>query len=943
MSNLPPLPVLCDTPPPIDDFSNIPDDDYVDYDGIADDYDVDVMPSPKKFEVPTKNDDDTPLPYLGNRSPPDGTDQMTLEFAGDDMQKLDLDSPPSLNLSSDLKITSASCENDFTVKSQATDCVLESVDASQTTSPQDFAVMHDGSNIDRHIEGGENGEICQLPEKTQEDAAQKRDSQVFDDFTDFQSVPPDKDELQIDHWGESAAVTTNDDPTFDVDFSNFQDFSVPPTTIHIEDPPKMDDDDDFDNFQNFSTAECVPAAKTVITPPAEIDDDDDFGDFSDFQTNTAPVTMPQHPIETPPVVAESTLPSLTLETFTKTIDLMFPASSQSMEIDQNARFAAISFEKNSITSNLKDIEMSRALSYKYANSVTSRTLMESIGIDAKNVLFGMKWNPGMPRFAANLSFDPIQPQPLLQPTSASTNTKPCDAKASDAVPVAQFDWSTAGLVNPLDVSHTLLLDELEATVMAPTKFKNSNSPSSSYFAASPSSSSISSSSISSHHNYQQHHTKSINKNFYHSYNSHHRTFVGQHLETIARYWEDSSSQIPANASAAAKPLESPLVDEEKVSAVIPSTAPSSIMDEISTTGTTHYSDSNYSFKSSSEASSQQPTPLSPTYGMSVRTITLPETHIFTPEKCTNAISQSVDRESATQTVKEYHDVEYKLDKSITSDCISSISGIGSSIISDSVHLSHFSVSQPTLTPSAVTSPTLEPELIEDFSTKISLKPEKNSRNFPIFGTSPTDMGEKDTKNEEDDDFSDFQAAPVTHTVIPEPIKPKPVTSMLNPLPLSPVHLMKTANNITLPEPDDDEMLRIEAFARSKGQTTTSTTPATTNNNDDDEWSDFTSAQMPQKPPPPTTTTSNHDDDWSDFVFTTPASSGASMMSPIIANHHRATQKQNWNNQGNYMPWSTSTGGTAISHISQGQTLPEMNFIQSQKSAFVNGPNRMMRK
>ncbi|XP_063706005.1 mucin-2 isoform X2 [Culicoides brevitarsis] len=855
MSNLPPLPVLCDTPPPIDDFSNIPDDDYVDYDGIADDYDVDVMPSPKKFEVPTKNDDDTPLPYLGNRSPPDGTDQMTLEFAGDDMQKLDLDSPPSLNLSSDLKITSASCENDFTVKSQATDCVLESVDASQTTSPQDFAVMHDGSNIDRHIEGGENGEICQLPEKTQEDAAQKRDSQVFDDFTDFQSVPPDKDELQIDHWGESAAVTTNDDPTFDVDFSNFQDFSVPPTTIHIEDPPKMDDDDDFDNFQNFSTAECVPAAKTVITPPAEIDDDDDFGDFSDFQTNTAPVTMPQHPIETPPVVAESTLPSLTLETFTKTIDLMFPASSQSMEIDQNARFAAISFEKNSITSNLKDIEMSRALSYKYANSVTSRTLMESIGIDAKNVLFGMKWNPGMPRFAANLSFDPIQPQPLLQPTSASTNTKPCDAKASDAVPVAQFDWSTAGLVNPLD----------------------------------------------------------------------------------------GSSQIPANASAAAKPLESPLVDEEKVSAVIPSTAPSSIMDEISTTGTTHYSDSNYSFKSSSEASSQQPTPLSPTYGMSVRTITLPETHIFTPEKCTNAISQSVDRESATQTVKEYHDVEYKLDKSITSDCISSISGIGSSIISDSVHLSHFSVSQPTLTPSAVTSPTLEPELIEDFSTKISLKPEKNSRNFPIFGTSPTDMGEKDTKNEEDDDFSDFQAAPVTHTVIPEPIKPKPVTSMLNPLPLSPVHLMKTANNITLPEPDDDEMLRIEAFARSKGQTTTSTTPATTNNNDDDEWSDFTSAQMPQKPPPPTTTTSNHDDDWSDFVFTTPASSGASMMSPIIANHHRATQKQNWNNQGNYMPWSTSTGGTAISHISQGQTLPEMNFIQSQKSAFVNGPNRMMRK
>lgn len=394
------------------------------------------------------------------------------------------------------------------------------------------------------------------------------------------------------------------------------------------------------------------------------------------------------------------------------------------------------------------------------------------------------------------------------------------------------------------------------------------------------------------------------------------------------------------------------------------------MDEISTTGTTQYSDSSYSFKSDSSpevaptATHHQATPLSPTYGMSVRTITLPETHIFTPEKCTNAISQSVDRDAKVSAVKEYHDVEYKLDKSVTSDCISSITNS----ISENSVLNHFnSLSQPVLASSTSIDP-----IVESLGSKMSLKGDSGKGeilhnnanylkkdNFPIFGTSPTDMGEK--KSTDDDDFSDFQAAPVVKAAHMEPIKPKAIqaSSLLNPLPLSPVHLMKSAANNTLPEPDDDEMLRIEAFARSKSQAPSSKS----NNNDDDEWSDFTSA-MPQNPPKTTNhkTNTSHDDDWSDFVFTTPAS----MNHSIIPNHHRQTQKQqqtgnpSWNHQifqqGNYMPWSTSTGQTPINYIQghqfstsqqqqQQPSMPELNFIQAQKSSFVNAPNRhqMMRK
>lgn len=75
----------------------------------------------------------------------------------------------------------------------------------------------------------------------------------------------------------------------------------------------------------------------------------------------------------------------------------------------------------------------------------------------------------MPRFAANLSFNPIEP---LKPSSSqssssksSTGTKPPVLQPStvptETVPEAEFDWNSSGLVNPLDgelnSSVTLLL------------------------------------------------------------------------------------------------------------------------------------------------------------------------------------------------------------------------------------------------------------------------------------------------------------------------------------------------------------------------------------------------------------------------------------------------------------------------------------------------------
>lgn len=76
----------------------------------------------------------------------------------------------------------------------------------------------------------------------------------------------------------------------------------------------------------------------------------------------------------------------------------------------------------------------------------------------------------MPRFAANLGFTPLEPMRptsehgLLRPTPAAggvaSGGRPAPPSSVLDVPAAQFDWSGAGLVNPLDGKLTTGRDRL---------------------------------------------------------------------------------------------------------------------------------------------------------------------------------------------------------------------------------------------------------------------------------------------------------------------------------------------------------------------------------------------------------------------------------------------------------------------------------------------------
>lgn len=308
----------------------------------------------------------------------------------------------------------------------------------------------------------------------------------------------------------------------------------------------------------------------------------------------------------------------------------------------------------------------------------------------------------------------------------------------------------------------------------------------------------------------------------------------------------------------------------------------------------------------------------------VRTIKLPETHIFTPIKGTSPVSREVvsrDRDlspplptddplpSSTKNtvpfVKEYRDVEYSLEpikKTSTIDLDAEFDDFQSAE----------TVVQPPIIPIAdlpalvpdILAPVKAPEkksetikwpepgvisnpLDDDFSfleieTKVvnSTIDDKVTNITAFKSSNPSILSNsqkiesfvsgvetKATVNgsvscvDDDADFDDFQSAEPIPSKVVEVMKPQ------DPITLSPAHLVaQTAQQPStwISSFDDAEISRIEAaFPKCKVNKSTSQTQS---NDDDNDWSDFVTA-TPQNP---SKQMANGDsDDWSDFVSMPP--------------------------------------------------------------------------
>lgn len=337
-----------------------------------------------------------------------------------------------------------------------------------------------------------------------------------------------------------------------------------------------------------------------------------------------------------------------------------------------------------------------------------------------------------------------------------------------------------------------------------------------------------------------------------------------------------------------------------------------------------------------------------------RTIKLPETHIFTPVKSTSPVSREVinrDESPSKIVVKEYHDIEYSLEpKRIESkveienefDDFQSFESNPPPTSAPAVMLPSLGILEPqkveipkinseiswpnpgsvniddddfdfmnmSKTSSEVKAPSFDISI--DNSAKVQLSEKKKEFSKPVIGNSPSKHPPMD---EDDDDFADFQAAPVNqfsainnskpntsaslnefdkfsnfHPVMQfsEPNPPPPPQQQQQPekkqnsnesLTLSPSKLASSMKNHDFSQKpswissiDDDEVKRIEAaFPKCK----VSPRPQQKNiSNDEDDWTDFVCAPTSSAP----TSNQNHhqnvsssqaSDDWSDFVSVPP--------------------------------------------------------------------------
>ncbi|CAH0728456.1 unnamed protein product, partial [Brenthis ino] len=163
------------------------------------------------------------------------------------------------------------------------------------------------------------------------------------------------------------------------------------------------------------------------------DDDDDFGDFDDFKSSS---NIPEGTEEAKNVTATSNLPVLNfhsqdnesqiVDTLNNVLTTIF--INEISEPDNNLD-DKLELYLSETWGHLINIDVRQPYMVNWNNSLGQKTLLKALCIDSRNILFGHKWNYNMPKYAANLSVAPLQPQ-KQQAHSVAPNTETVEKAAS---------------------------------------------------------------------------------------------------------------------------------------------------------------------------------------------------------------------------------------------------------------------------------------------------------------------------------------------------------------------------------------------------------------------------------------------------------------------------------------------------------------------------------
>ncbi|XP_033216473.1 uncharacterized protein LOC117172541 isoform X2 [Belonocnema kinseyi] len=278
----------------------------------------------------------------------------------------------------------------------------------------------------------------------------------------------------------SFSETTNFGGSYASIQSSQEDFSVNVdihTTIkRSSNFGKLDQTNELDDFGDFTDFSTTPVDKisdeskdfplSLQEPTRTVgEQDDDFEEYGDFECTTDALRE-QFSLKDSISRIDNKNASNKIEDI---ISIMFPAN----YIVQDATLSPLIIETDQVWESLKSVEETNALSYQWSNSSSNNILLSSLDIDSRNILFGPRWNPKIPRFAANLGFSPLEPMKAsndFQQMSTTSTRKAKIVMPSEEVPAAQFDWNGAGLTNPLESNPAELVAVQECNLPRGTAF-----------------------------------------------------------------------------------------------------------------------------------------------------------------------------------------------------------------------------------------------------------------------------------------------------------------------------------------------------------------------------------------------------------------------------------------------------------------------------------------
>lgn len=252
----------------------------------------------------------------------------------------------------------------------------------------------------------------------------------------------------------------SDDNVIDDDFGDFDDFQSVNTKSHVthfvDDNPWQNTDSNESDFGNFTanfeeikySMEDVPPAENISESDTldklncdakAIDnstEDDDFGDFNDFKSSAVKTIPNDLAVEDSsqcqdmPVLNFQSIENehQNLECINKVLSSVFLEEIAEPESEFEGKLESLLSET---WGHLMETDERQPYIVNWNNSLGQKTLLRALCIDSRNILFGPKWSSNMPKYAANLSIAPLQPQKQATvPTSVVTPNEPLTEKIS---------------------------------------------------------------------------------------------------------------------------------------------------------------------------------------------------------------------------------------------------------------------------------------------------------------------------------------------------------------------------------------------------------------------------------------------------------------------------------------------------------------------------------